>query len=154
MVFFEGLRPAVYVSGWGAMPFTLVAKGIAEDFNMHFPPIIPFRINEKYDGIGQLKPILELERRGLSSSEIETEIERLASIADKQRDEGRHKEYKELKQELRDLKVIKNALDCYPSILDYWINFGIIKTRDDWEEFIKAHNFWDEATIACLSNEK
>jgi hypothetical protein len=38
---------------------------------------------------------------------------------------------------LRDLKAIKNALDCYPSILDYWINFGIIKTKDNWEEFIK-----------------
>jgi hypothetical protein len=154
LTFFEGLKPDAYISGWGAMPFTLVAKGIAEDFNMHFPPIIPFRINEKYNGIGQLKPILELERRVLSPLEIEKEIERLASIADKLREEGRYKDYKKLKQELRDLKAIKNALDCYPSILDYWVNFGIRKTRDNWEQFIKAHNFWDETTISCLSNEK
>jgi hypothetical protein len=152
LIFFEGLKPAVYISGWGAMPFTLVAKGIAEDFRIQFPPIIPFRINEKYNGIGQLKPILELKRRGLSSSEIENEIERLESIADKQREEGRHKDYKKLKQELCDLKAIKNALDCYPSILDYWINFGIIKTKDNWEEFIKTSDFWDEATIACMLN--
>ena len=51
-------------------------------------------------------------------------------------------------------KAINNARDCYPSILDYWINFGIRKTRNNWEEFIKAHNFWDETTISCLSKGK
>jgi hypothetical protein len=51
-------------------------------------------------------------------------------------------------------KAINNALDCYPSILDYWVNFGIRKTRDNCEQFIKAHDFWDEATISCLSKGK
>ena len=51
-------------------------------------------------------------------------------------------------------KAIKNALDCYPRILDYLVNFGIRKTKDNWEQFIKAHDFWDETTISCLSNEK
>ena len=151
LIFFEGLKPSMYVSGWGAMPFTLVAKGIADDLNLHFPPIIPFRIREKYDGIGQLRPLLELKRRGLSPLEIENEIGRLEIMSTKLREEGRHEEYKKIKEEIRDLKAIKNALDCYPSILDYWINFGIRKTRDNWEEFIKSHNFWDETTISCLS---
>ena len=153
LIFFEGLKPAVYISGWGAMPFSLVAKGIADDFNLNFPPVIPFRIKEKYDGIGQLKPLLELKQKGLSPLEIESEIEHLESISNKLREEKKHKQYKELKKELRDSKAIKNALNCYPSILDYWVNFGIKKTRDNWEEFIKAHDFWDQVTISCLPNE-
>ena len=153
LIFFEGLKPAVYVSGWGAMPFTLVAKGIADDFNILFPPIIPFRIKEKYDGIGQLKPILELKQKGLSPLEIENEIERLKNMSDKLRKEERYKQYKGVKKDLRDLSAIKQALDCYPSILDYWINFGIRKTKDNWEEFIKTYNFWDKTTISCLPNE-
>lgn len=146
LVFFEGLKPAVYISGWGAMPFTLVAKGIADDFNILFPPIIPFRIKEKYDGIGQLRPLLELKRKDLSPFGVESEIEHLEIGSNKLREEKRHREYKEVKKELRDLNAIKNALDCYPSILDYWINFGIIKTRDNWEEFIKTRNFWDQTS--------
>lgn len=153
LIFFEGLKPAVYISGWGAMPFTLVARGIADDLNLHFPPIIPFRINERYDGIGQLRPLLELEHRVLSPVMIESEIERLEIISDKLRGEERYKEYKEIKKELRDLNAIKNALDCYPSILDYWINFGIKKTRDNWEDFIKTHNFRDQRTISYLLHE-
>jgi hypothetical protein len=150
LVFFEGLKPALYISGWGAMPFTLVAKGVADDFNLHFPPIIPFRIREKYYGIGQLRSLLELKQKDLSTLEIDNEIEHLERISDKQKEES-SQEYKRLKQELRDLTAIRNALACYPSILDYWVNFGILKTRDNWEEFISAHNFGDKKIIPCLS---
>ena len=153
LVFFEGLKPTLYVSGWGAMPFSLVARGIAGDFNIYFPPIIPFRVNERYEGIGHLKPLFELKQRGLSPLKIEKEIACLVIEANKLREEERYKNYKEVKKELRDLNAIKNALNCHPSILDYWINFGIIKTRDNWEEFIKARNFWDQATISCLPGE-
>lgn len=146
LIFFEGLKPAVYVSGWGAMPFTLVARGIAGDFDLHFPPVIPFRIKEHYEGIGQLRPLLELKQKGLSPLTIENWIERLEIKANKLSEEERRKEYKGLKKELRDLNAIKNALACYPSILDYWINLGIKKTRDRWEEFVKTHNFWNQTS--------
>lgn len=147
LIFFEGLKPAVYVSGWGAMPFTLVARGIAGDFNLHFPPVIPFRIKEQYGGIGQLRPLLELKQKGLSPLEIENGIERLEIKANQLSEEERRKEYKEVKKELRDLNAIKTALACYPSILDYWINIGIKKTRDRWEGFIKTQDFWDQVTF-------
>ena len=142
LIFFEGLKPAAYISGWGAMPFTLVARGIAGDFYLHFPPIIPFRIKKEYEGIGQLRPLLELKQKGLSPLGIESEMELLEIKATKLKEEGKHKEYKEVKKDLRDLNAIKNALACYPSILDYWINFGIGTTRDNWEEFIKTHDFF------------
>lgn len=147
LIFFGGLKPAVYVSGWGAMPFTLVARGIAGDFDLHFPPVIPFRIKDNYEGIGQLRSLLELKQKGLSPLEIKNGIERLEIKANKLSVEERRKEYKGLKKELRDLNAIKNALACYPSILDYWINLGIKKTRDRWEEFIKTQDFWDQVTF-------
>ena len=78
---------------------------------------------------------------------IVSEIEPLVIRSNKLREEKRHRDYKEVKRDLRDLNAIRIALDCYPSILDYWINFGIRKTRDNWEEFINTYNFGDKATI-------
>lgn len=141
LLFFEGLKPSAYISGWGAMPFTLVAKGIADDLSLYYPPIIPFRPNEQQYGIGKLKALFELKQRGLSIAGIEKEIECLEVESKLPREKEKNADYKKVKRELNDLSSIKNALNCYPSILDYWISFGIKDTLNTWEEFIKTHDF-------------
>jgi len=141
LMFFNGLKPSAYVSGWGAMPFTLVAKGISDDLSSYFPPIIPYRINIRQCGIGKLRALLELKQKGISIMEIDNKIERFESNSQKLREDKKYSEYKDVKRDLNDLFAIKNALDCHPSILDYWINFGIKQTRDNWETFIKTHEF-------------
>jgi len=144
LISFEGLKPVMYVSGWGAMPFTLVARGIADDLEMYFPPVIPFRKKERYYGIGQLRAFLELRNRKILFSNLSNRIRSLEINAKRLREQGDIREFKDINQEIRDLKAIQNTLNCYPSILDYWVNFGLKETRDNWEEFIKKHNFWDE----------
>lgn len=141
LIFFEGLRPTIYVSGWGAMPFTLVAKGIADDLDFYFPSIIPFRMNQQHSGIGKLRALLEIKHRSISNSKIEDEIAHL-EMKSKTLKEGKNfAEYKRIIKEKNDLIAIKNAFNCYPSILDYWINFGIKEIKNEWEEFIKTNEF-------------
>ena|GEM_PF-5181766 len=150
LIFFEGLKPSIYVSGWGAMPFTLASRGISDDIGFYHPPVIPLRINEKYNGIGQLRPLYELKRRDMSISEIRPLIKDLTMKSDKLKQEEEFQEYKNIKKEIRDLESIRNSLNTYPSILDYWISFGIKETRDNWEEFILGKNFFYERVIACF----
>ena len=150
LVFFEGLKPSIYVSGWGAMPFTLASRGISDDIGFYHSPVIPLRINERYHGIGQLRPFFELKRRGMSISDIDMRIEDLMINSYKLKQEEEFQEYKNAKKEIKDLGCIGNSLNIYPSILDYWINFGIKETRDIWEEYIRGKNFFCERVIPCF----
>ena len=42
LIFFNYSKPDLYVSGWGAMPFTLVGRGISNDLSLYYPPIINY----------------------------------------------------------------------------------------------------------------
>ncbi|MDY6865409.1 MAG: hypothetical protein SVY15_05490 [Halobacteriota archaeon] len=154
LIFFEGLKPSVYISGWGAMPFTLASKGISDDIGFYHPPVIPLRINERYRGIGQLRPFYELKRRDISISDICSQIKNLTMKSDKLKQEEEFQDYKNIKKEIRDLEGIRNSLNTYPSILDYWINFGIKETMDIWEEFIRDENFFCEREITCFLDDE
>ncbi len=141
LVFFEGLKPSLYISGWGAMPFTFVGRGIANNFGMHFPIIVPFRIKDKYMGLGHLRAELELKRRGLKQEETNEKINDLKTKIETLKSQ-KSEELKRKSREIRDLETIKKCLSCRPSILDFWINKGIRETKSYWENIIASYDFY------------
>jgi hypothetical protein len=42
LTMFNLTKPKIYVSGWGAMPFTLVGRGVSKDLSYYYPTILNF----------------------------------------------------------------------------------------------------------------
>jgi hypothetical protein len=62
LVFFKGLMPSCYVGGIGGVMYLKEAQHVAKGLGIPFPPIVVWRPNDNYVGVGQVEALLEMRR--------------------------------------------------------------------------------------------
>lgn len=116
----KGIMPSVFISGIGAIGFEMISRGIANDFGINLPPYAVWTGKDSYSGFSQKVAEIVKQRMESSTENVdETTYEKCL-----------------------------NSLALTPSIIDYFINFGIQGCRDNWEKYLLVNgNLTDSVNL-------